>query len=46
MSFQLALQMNDDDDFEGEAGWRPFVLAISPDSFQRREGMIWLNGYA
>ena len=37
-SLQLALQMNDEDDFEDEAGWRPFVLAISPDSFQRREG--------
>ncbi len=35
---QLALQMNDDDHFEDEAGWRPFVLAISPDSFQRKEG--------
>ncbi len=37
-SLQLSLQMNDDDDFEDEAGWRPFVLAISPDSFQRKEG--------
>ncbi|MBM56096.1 MAG: amino acid permease [Euryarchaeota archaeon] len=37
-SLQLALQMNDDDHFEDEAGWRPFVLAISPDSFKRREG--------
>ena len=37
-SFQLALQMNDDDQFEEETGWRPFVLAISPDSFQKREG--------
>jgi hypothetical protein len=37
-SLQLALQMNDDDQFEDEAGWRPFVLAISPDSFQRKEG--------
>ncbi len=35
---QLALQMNDDDQFEDDAGWRPFVLAISPDSFKRREG--------
>jgi amino acid transporter len=37
-SLQLALQMNDEDDFEEETGWRPFVLAISPDSFLRREG--------
>ena len=35
---QLALQMNDDDQFEDDAGWRPFVLAISPDSFKRKEG--------
>ena len=37
-SLQLALQMNDEDSFEKQTGWRPFVLAISPDSFSRREG--------
>lgn len=37
-SLQLALQMDDDDQFEEETGWRPFVLSISQDSFQRREG--------
>jgi amino acid transporter len=37
-SLQLALQMNDSDDLEEKTGWRPFVLAISPDSFKRREG--------
>ena len=35
---QIALQMNDEDGVEAQAGWRPFILAISPDSFQRREG--------
>ena len=37
-SLQLALQLDNDDQFEEETGWRPFVLSISPDSFQRREG--------
>jgi amino acid transporter len=37
-SLQLALQMNDEDGFEKQTGWRPFILAISPDSFNRREG--------
>ena len=37
-SLQLALQMRDEDDLEESAGWRPFVLAISPDTFQRKEG--------
>ena len=35
---QLALQMSDDDDLEESTGWRPFVLAISPDTFDRQEG--------
>jgi hypothetical protein len=34
---QLALQMSDDD-LEESRGWRPFVLAISPDTFDRQEG--------
>ena len=37
-ALQLSLQMRDEDDLEGSAGWRPFVLAISPDTFIRREG--------
>ena len=35
---QLASQMSDDDDLEESTGWRPFVLAISPDTFDRQEG--------
>ena len=37
-ALQLALQMSDDDDLEESTGWRPFVLAISPDTFLRKEG--------
>jgi hypothetical protein len=37
-AFQLALQMSDGDDLEESTGWRPFVLAISPDTFMRKEG--------
>jgi hypothetical protein len=37
-ALQLALQMSDDDDLEEATGWRPFVLAISPDTFLRKEG--------
>ena len=37
-TLQLSLQMSDDDDLEEATGWRPFVLAISPDTFLRREG--------
>ena len=37
-ALQLALQMSDEDDLEESAGWRPFVLAISPDTFKRKEG--------
>lgn len=37
-ALQLALQMSDDDDLEESAGWRPFVLSISQDTFMRREG--------
>jgi hypothetical protein len=37
-ALQLSLQMSDDDDLEEATGWRPFVLAISPDTFLRREG--------